>query len=71
MLKLTSKFETGIAFPEFFSLCEGGACFVIQPKSGRLFKGFFQLIFWHVHPFSKVKKEKEHVVAIIKKKNGK
>ena len=32
---------------------------------------FFQLLFYHVHPFSKVKKEKEYVLKMIKKKNGK
>ena len=32
---------------------------------------FFHLIFQHVHPFSKVKKEKEYVVKIIKRRNDK
>ena len=31
----------------------------------------FQLTFYHVHNFSRVKKEKEYVLTIIKKKNGK
>ena len=33
-----------------------------------LFKAEFQLIFYHAHPFSKVKKEKEYLITIIKEK---
>ena len=49
---------------------------VLETKSSERVKFFhflfsFQVIFYHIHPFSKVKKEKEYVVTIIMKKNDK
>ena len=41
-------------------------CITVFKSCGMQF--FFQLIFYHAHPFSKVKKEKEYLVTIIKEK---
>ena len=40
----------------------------LKYPENHIFNQFNQLIFYHVHHFSKVKKEKEYLVIIIKKK---